>query len=297
MNPLPEKVWQFESATPGPHLLVIGGVHGNELTGILVVEALRDAFTSGARTLASGTLTLALGNPRAIERGTRGSTDAADLNRLFSQTRFAAQPDGTYEDARARELASLLASATVLVDIHSTNKPSEPFLACKATPVHERVYRWFDATKVVTDPRYVLAGGEPGTTDEYAELFGVVGICYESGQAADTTRSNVVLDGIVHLMQDSGLLSGTPTLPDQTKELFELSEALVLTTDGFAFADGLGQRSFEEVRAGQTIGLVGERPTVASEDGVIVFPKIKEHWKIGRPVGFSARRLSYPRGS
>jgi len=60
-----EYVWQCGSGSP--HVMILGGVHGNELVGIEVVHRMLDVNVK------CGTLTLALGNPAAIAKGTRGS--------------------------------------------------------------------------------------------------------------------------------------------------------------------------------------------------------------------------------
>ena len=72
-----------------------------------------------------GELTLAIGNPDAVERDVRFIHD--DLNRCFQETETAAQDDSSIERSRAKDLCSLLKDLDVLVDLHATNKPSEPF--------------------------------------------------------------------------------------------------------------------------------------------------------------------------
>lgn len=59
---------------------VIIGVHGNELTGVQVIQKILKACPE----LTKGKLTLAIGNPKAVLQGTRGSRQHADLNRCFT---------------------------------------------------------------------------------------------------------------------------------------------------------------------------------------------------------------------
>eukprot|EP00947_MAST-08B_sp_MAST-8B-sp1_P004431 g4431.t1 len=147
------------------------------------------------RAVMRGSLTLAIGNPAAVNRNARGATDHADLNRRFGELELAEpeQPElteGAAERERAALLAPLLASTDILIDLHATNKPSPPFIRV-AGPFEERhmaaCSHFFGpdtCSKLVLDPHHALAG-RPVTTDEFVGKHGGVGICYETGQAAD----------------------------------------------------------------------------------------------------------------
>lgn len=232
-----------------------------------------------------------LANPKAIVRGTRGGQDFADLNRMFNPGRFASEPDGSYEDARARELAPFLRQADVCIDLHSTNKPSIPFIPSRISPGHERIYRWFDSNIVVADPKYVTGGGMPATSDDFVDLCGGTGVAFESGQAKDLSRVPAVMQSVKSILCDLGLLDWSiPTTPHTTFETYELEEAIVLQEAGFRYVEGFGEQSFEQVFRGQVIGWHGDSALMSSIDGVILFPKIMEHWIVGKPVGFLAKR-------
>ncbi len=147
MDALPESVWQFSGPRPGSRVLVLGGVHGNEVTGVMLVERLRADLESGALALAAGTLTLVVGNPRAVELGTRGSEPHADLNRSFTAKALDANGPDEYEARRARELAPIIAASDLIIDLHATNKPSDPFaIAIADTPSIARSAPSFRAT-------------------------------------------------------------------------------------------------------------------------------------------------------
>ena len=283
-------VWKFDSGVPGPGLLVLGGIHGNERTGIDVVGCLRDSLSSGETTLRAGTVTLALGNLPAISANTR-FIEGRDLNRMFQPARLESPPDGTPEDARVRVLAPLIAASDVTLDLHATNRPSEPFVASLGGPSRERLFRWLRADKVLADPNFVLAG-EPATTDEYAELCGRIGICYETGYAGDTSRVGAVSDAAVDLIAELGLVESNRPEPTNAQELFEIRSSLALDERPFKFVDPFGQVSFVPVRAGDVVAWRGDEPVSAQEDGVLVFQKIPEHWQIGKPVAWFARRIA-----
>jgi succinylglutamate desuccinylase len=273
------------------HIVVLGGIHGDEKTGIDVVERLHALFAAGDERLATGTLTLVLGNEEAIRLNQRGTTVEHNLNRMFTAKHLAGPVLDFYESWRAHELAPLLASADISIDIHSTSSPSRPFLPCAFTPRHEQIYRWFLCNLVLTDPGYVL-GGERATTDEYVDSCGGAGICFETGFAGDTSRAPAVLESIRNILADRGLVTPAHPLspPEPAYRVYRMVRRIVLTGDGFAYA-GKFPESFQPVRKGEVIGHHGTRPEVAEEEGVIVFPKAPEQWHTGHDIFFLARRI------
>ena len=289
MKVLPESVWQWHGPIDGPGVLVFGGIHGNEVTGVRLVEELRRDVDAGTLSLAAGTLTLAIGNPLAVERNARGSEPYADLNRLFSPS--ALDGAGTsYETVRARELAPLIAAADVLIDLHATNKPSDPFLACvNDTPRHRELCRFFTCEKMLFIPDSII----PGTTDAYVDAHGGIGICFESGWVGDLSRVGEMRTAVDGMLAYLGLVPGNATLPpDDGRAAYMVTETVVLDDRGFAFATGRGTRSFEPFVPGDLIGTRGTDQVLAPYDGVLVFPKVPELWKVGSPVGFFAKRIS-----
>jgi predicted deacylase len=289
MEEIDECVWRLDSGQPGTRLLVLGGVHGNELSGIVVVREMLEAFERQPGLLAAGTLTLAFGNPAAIARGTRGSGPHRDLNRAFIPERLADR--GLYEHRRAAILAARIDEADVLLDLHATNKLSEPFLATTAlTDRHLRLSQAFACDRLVV----VSPSAIEGTTDSRINSRGGTGFVYESGLAGDVTNVEAVRMAVNFVMALEGMMRYASPPPRPAKRIFELTEALRLTEAGFRFADGRGLRSFEPMRAGDLIGYAGDAPVTAPYDGVLLFPKIPNLWKLGAPLVFFARATRTP---
>lgn len=284
-----DNIWQVKVGD-GPSLCVIGGMHGNERTGIEVVEQLVQKLVAGNVQLIKGTLTIILGNPTAIAQGVR-YLDGRDLNRYFADTQLTGVGDGSPEQARARTLAQYIANADITIDLHATNKPAEPFISSRADSEHERVYRWFSARKVLVDPNYILAG-EPATTDEYADRVGKCGVCVETGYASDTSVVSEVFDSVINLMRDLGMVfPGSPACTPVEREVYVLKKAIILDERGFQFAEGKGLSSFEAVRKGEMLGFLGNEAVVVGGNGVIVFPKLPEHQVLGKPACYLAELL------
>jgi len=284
-------IWQASGTSIGPTIMVLGGVHGDEKTGIEIVENLHALVDGKGVELLRGTLTLALGNEEAIRVNRRGTTPDHNLNRMFTEVNLEGPGVDFYESRRARELAPFLAAADISLDIHSTSVPSRPFLPCAFTPRHEKVYRWFDADLVLTDPDFIL-GGERSTTDEYVDSCGGIGICFETGFAGDTSRLPSVIASITSILADQGMISLQPgsELPLPSYHVYRLTRKIVLSGDGFSYA-GHFPESFQEVKKGQVIGYHGKKPEIVAEDGVIAFPKAPGQWHTGHDIFFLARRI------
>lgn len=290
MDKIGSGIWQVSGPDTGPVLTILGGVHGDERTGIEAVKELSALFDSRKENLTSGTLVLVLGNEEAIRLKRRGTSVTNDLNRMFSRPQLAGPVLDSYESGRAHELAPLLRTTDISIDIHSTSTPSRPFLPCAFSPRHERIFRWFDADIVLTDPDYIL-GGECSTTDEYVDSCGGTGICFETGYAGDTSRLPLVLAGIRNILADQGMIVPPPPHPPPPHySVYRLARKIILTESGFRYAGGF-PGSFQPVQEGETIGYHGNQPEIAGEEGVIVFPKAPGQWHTGQDIFFLARKV------
>lgn len=322
---LGDQIFRFESGQPGPNVAIIGGVHGNEITGIKVVRSLEMALRDMNLKLRSGTITLALGNLLAIERGQRGSEQGEDLNRCFTDDVLIGGLGNGYKYRRARELAGALRYIDIGIDLHATNKPSEPFIICQRHPTDSdrRILSHFNAQKILTDPFLKFAGQRVALDEYLAGPFGV-GLCYETGCANDTSRKQVVESEIINLLVSEGVLRGTAnvtlSMPSSHHETYELTEAIICPEhqrgsknscwkkyktrhshnwavfgewyDGhqpFRWAPGFGGYSFQAFQAEQCIAYLNEEPLVPSYTGVIVFPKPSDLIETDKPVGYLAR--------
>jgi succinylglutamate desuccinylase len=124
---------------PGPALVVIGGLHGNEPTGVAAMRRVADALAQ-ERSGLCGDLVLVAGNVGALERGVRFVD--RDLNRGWSDARLAAlraaAAPTTSEDREQLELAGTLDQAfaaargpVFLLDLHTTSAAGIPFAMCR----------------------------------------------------------------------------------------------------------------------------------------------------------------------
>ncbi|WP_237216354.1 M14 family metallopeptidase [Falsiroseomonas oryziterrae] len=121
-----EGVWSFAAPEGGPHLLLTGLVHGNEIAGALMLARwLRDGVRPRR-----GRLTLCFANLAAFDRFDPADPTASrfvdeDMNRLWAPEQLEGARRSSELD-RARRLLPVVREADVLLDLHSMLWPSDP---------------------------------------------------------------------------------------------------------------------------------------------------------------------------
>jgi uncharacterized protein len=285
---------------PGPGLIVLGAVHGNETCGTEAIVRLAGELDRGERELQRGTLTMIpITNPLAFQRGQR--MGERNLNRNFRIT----EAPQDFEDRLANRLCPLLAAHDVLLDLHSFHTPGEPFvmlgpenndnglesfhLAAEEEALVRRlgprrvVEGWLDtyaigvarrlrnpnatlrAQMLSTDPSYGI-----GTT-EYMRSQGGYGVTLECGQHDDPEAPEVAYRAILNTLGHLGLMDLPPPPPRTDLEVLRLVD--VIDRDDPADSFARPWQSFDRIRAGEEIGVRANGVVVrAPADGFIVFP-------------------------
>jgi uncharacterized protein len=247
----------IDSGNPGSALLILGGVHGDELCGIEAVRKLAEAPPS----LVRGRLILAIGNPEAVALDTRCVKH--NLNRAFLSEDAA--PCACAEHERARQLKALLESADVLLDIHASFTPeTEPFIICEpnASPLarflpFSRVCHGFDLH-------------QPGGTDYYMNRSGKIGICIECGYLKEEAAAPLAMRSAEQTLLVLGMLRDqSPPVP-QAQEFFSVMLQYFVKRN-FRLEKAL--RDFAAFRAGDRIGWDGDEAVLAPADGCILFAR------------------------
>ena len=105
---------QFVFGSGGPHLLITGGVHGDEFEPIQAIRRLIDVFSDHQASL-NGRLTLVpCVNEPAFLRGHRCADDGLDLARTCP-----GNPNGSITEQTAAALSTLIRSADYYIDLHT----------------------------------------------------------------------------------------------------------------------------------------------------------------------------------
>lgn len=109
--------FEFQSGLPGPHLLITGGVHGDEFEPPLAIRNLLERFHApdNATPLRCGRLTLIpIVNEAAFLHGQRTADDQRDLARVCP-----GRQDGSVTEQTAWALSELIRDADCYIDLHS----------------------------------------------------------------------------------------------------------------------------------------------------------------------------------
>ncbi len=113
----------WDSQKDGPHLLITGGIHGNEVCGTKAIYWLKDQIDAGLIKINNGAVTiLPICNPRAHEANTRYFE--RDLNRHF----YPKADPVDYEDRICNIVTDYFEDADLLLDLHSYHTEGDPFI-------------------------------------------------------------------------------------------------------------------------------------------------------------------------
>ena len=291
----------YHGLAPGPRLLVLGAVHGNEICGSLAIGQLLQDIDKGTLTIERGTVTFVpVTNPLAHQLKQR--VGDRNLNRNMAPS---AIPQD-FEDRIANVLCPLLDAHDVLLDLHSFHTGGAPFvmigpqnnlgalepfshateemqLALHTGP-HRIVEGWLDtyargvqrraaaaaatisrAQTLVTNPNYGV-----GTT-EYMRSRGGYGVTLECGQHDDPQAIQVARHAILQTLRLLGITAGGPEAVAQAREILRLVDVTDREHAGDQFTREW--RSFDAVTAGDVIGVRQSGvPVTAPLDGFVVFP-------------------------
>jgi predicted deacylase len=281
---------------PGPRLIVMGAVHGNETAGTRGIERVMARLDSGELAIVGGSVTFVpVVNPLAYARGERAGE--RNLNRnLFPK----ADPQD-FEDRVANWLCPLLASHDVLLDLHSFHSPGEPFVMvgprdndgplepfrhekqeralARVLGVRRFVDGWLrtygagvrrrlgDGKQLETVLRYGV-----GTT-EYMRTTGGYALTLECGQHDDPQAPEVAYRAIMGSLAHLGLIDAPrpAPVPREAMEVLSMSEVHDKGSDGDTFSQPWS--SFDRVAQGDEIGRRADgTPVLAEHDAVILFP-------------------------
>lgn len=298
------KAVSYQAVQPGPRLLVLGAVHGNETAGTQGILRVLSELDAKTLSLVAGSVTFVpITNPLAYQRGQR--VGERNLNRNLGPS---AEPK-EFEDHIANWLCPLMAKHDVLLDLHSFQARGrafvmvgpennadalEPFSQAEAEValalrlgVGRFVDGWLSTyakgvarrraaidtvasrdQQLDTDPRYGV-----GTT-EYMRSVGGYALTLECGQHDDPEAPEVAYRAIVNTLAHLGHIAAPKPAAVANIEALRIFDVI----DKAHLDDSLSRpwSSFDPLHAGDLIGTRQDGQLVyAQSDGYILFPNAK----------------------
>ena len=277
----------WASVNPGPALVVLGSVHGNERSGATAIARAIDDFQHGRAVLKRGRLTLVpVANPLAFRQNTREGE--RNLNRRFVPL---ADPQD-YEDRITCQLAPLLAAHDALLDLHSFHTPGIPFAMvgprnnsgarepfarareelalARALGVPQVVEGWLEVYDRAARARGESLDDEGVGTNEYMRSQGGYAVTLESGLHEDPAAVGVAARAIFGALAQLGL-ADVPAPPPFTGAAARLKEVVLRADPGDRLVRDW--HSFDPESAGEVIGVRADgTPLTATHAGCVLFP-------------------------
>ncbi len=268
----------FRSDKDGPHVLINAITHGNELCGAIALDYL---FRNDVRPLC-GTLTLGFANIAAYRAfdpadPTQSRFVDEDLNRVWDEATLLGTRQSV-ELTRARRIRSLIDSVDLLFDIHSMQHKTEPLML--AGPLQ----KGRALAMAIGHPEYVVCDSGHAAGRRLRDYGGFGNeadprnaLLIECGQHWEKRSADVAMESTMRFLLHFGMIDRALAEPHITADLppqkvVEVTEAVTIATDSFAFAEDY--RGLEVLpKAGTQIANDGETPILTPYDNcVLIMP-------------------------
>lgn len=296
---------------PGPTLVIIGGLHGNEPSGLIASERVferleREGLPDRGRVLAlRGNLTaLVACDPKS--RGCPRYIDA-DLNRLFlhnADNGVIEQPG--IEHTERREIEAILeteaarsSGATHVIDLHTVSSDSPPFIAVEDSLPARRFAMAFPLPKILGIEEEL----QGLLMDDATNRLGCVSAVIESGRHDDPAsvdlheaaiwialdEAGIVPLGVVeHECDPRDQLRGAARGRDS--HVYEICFLQTITDRDFSIRAGID--AFVPVRARRTeIATEAGRTLITPASGLLFMPNRQPDPRPGDDAYFVVRRV------
>lgn len=271
---------------PGPTLLILGGIHGNEPAGVIAAKRVLPRIQERKADL-RGEVVLLRGNTRALERKVRYID--ADLNRQWADSirLTASEKGGPPAMSERLEQGELLEAIRQVVnrargevyflDLHTTSAHGKPFATVGDTLRNRRFALQFPVTIVLGLEEQIN-----GTLLEYINNLGAITMGFEAGQHDAITSVDhheaVIWNATVaagnFLRQDVPQLENFRSLLKRAgggRRVVEVRHRhAIMPEDGFQMEPGF--KNFQPVQRGQVLARERIGEITACETGLILLP-------------------------
>ncbi|HEX3036268.1 MAG TPA: succinylglutamate desuccinylase/aspartoacylase family protein [Thermodesulfobacteriota bacterium] len=291
-------IGKYTNNTPGPTVICVGGIHGNEPSGIFALkEVLKELQRIELQF--KGELIAFAGNLTALSRGVRFVDE--DLNRIWLPERIetlkSVTPSSrkeTVESMEQRELLRVLTRAfddtkcpVYVLALHTTSSVSAPFITLGEVLRNRDFILNFPVPTIKGIEKYVQ-----GTLLSYISELGFIDIGFEAGQhdALSSIKNSVAAiwialanAGCVNPDDFSDFDEHYETLTNSAKNVQGVYEVIYRygIEEGEDFVMEPGFINFQEIEKGQVLARNRNGKIHALEDGRIFMPLYQKQGRDG----------------
>ena len=211
---LEHPAYEARGDADGPHVALIGGVHGCEYSSIAAVTRFMDKLDTSE--LAGSITAVPIVSMESFRQRSPFvvPVDGKNLNRSFPGSY-----DGTYTDVLARSIFDqVIQPADVLLDLHGGDmvEALEPFAIYDASPHEERTH----AIALAFGLPYVVRqeldeSGLAGMTSTAAARVGIPAVIAEAGGCGqlEEAATALLVEGVRNVLRHLEMLPGEPSPP------------------------------------------------------------------------------------
>jgi len=295
LSQVPRELGRMVGRQPGPTLICLGGLHGNEPAGVIGIQRALAGLERGGREIRGEVVGLA-GNRRALARRRRFVDH--DLNRAWRRENLARllQSPGPLKsedreqvelDAALQEIIEESKGRVFLLDLHTTSGPGSAFAILDDTLPNREVALDFPVPLVLG-----LEEELAGTLASYLAALGVTVVGFEAGQHEDPESVDRAAAAIWLAMESCGLLrdddrgrvgEARQLLQAQADAAVGIVEVVyrhsIEAGDKYEMAPGFS--SFQPIPEGQLLGWNNAGAVLAPFQGLLLMPMYQDQGSDG----------------
>lgn len=282
------EIGRYSGKQPGPLVICIGGIHGNEPAGVVALESVLKKLHESAPPFRGELIALA-GNVKALNGGVR--YQQRDLNRMWLPERvrqLKTQPlesGATDEEVEQSELLEIIEAAlehhrgdVVFLDLHTTSSEGSPFAIISDTLINRRLALGLGVPIILG-----LEENLDGTILNYINELGHAAIGFEAGQHRSPSSLKNHEAAIWVTLEAAGCIK-----PYYIHELYELRQHLKRSASGvprvmeLRYRHGISEAddftmqpgffNFSHIAKDQLLAVDRRGKVTAPEDGLLFMP-------------------------
>ncbi|MBS3081209.1 succinylglutamate desuccinylase/aspartoacylase family protein [Candidatus Pacearchaeota archaeon] len=255
------KIVEKQGNSEGKKLVVLVGVHGNEVCGVKAADFLLPKLK-----IEFGKVTFIYANLEAIKQNKRFVDQ--NLNRCFLNQQ-SLDIEKSLEGRTAKGIIPYLEEADALLDIHaSLTKDSVPFVICDESNIETA--KILGAKKIVCN----IDKFHPGSTDGYMNLQNKPGFCFECGYANDSKTQTVAEGAIISFLTYYGCIESKINQSNNKSELIKIIDSYRNRYGSFKSKRYF--KDFEKMIEKTLIGLDGNREVFVDKGQLVLFVRDRE---------------------